>query len=114
MPDPFAWLVDMLTEAWGEPKVQPPAEPQGHRIYRSESDGLIWIRLPNCHRRAWVWFPNGQNHNLAIDKGGIWAVRMGTGAQRVTLETSHGTWAGLTRETVEPVARWVYGIRGTP
>jgi hypothetical protein len=111
VPDPFGWLVDMLTEAWGEPKVQPPAEPQGRAAYCGE-DGLVWIRLHDYSRRAFVWFPDGQNHNLAIDKGSIWKIRMGGVFLRAELETHHGTWAGLTRETVEPVARWVYGLTG--
>jgi hypothetical protein len=109
---PFGWLVDMLTEAWGEPRVQPPAEPRGARTYRSEVDGLIWIRMQDYSRRAWVWFPNGRNCNLAIDKGATWKIRMGAAPFRsVELSNHDGTWAGLTRETVEPIARWVYGLK---
>jgi hypothetical protein len=108
--DPFGWLTALLTEAWGEPRVQPPAEPQGRAAYRSD-DGLIWVKLHDYSRRAFAWFPGGQNHNLAIDKGAVWKIRMGGLFQRAELETHHGTWAGLTRETVEPVARWVYGLK---
>lgn len=108
--DPFAWLVDMLTEAWGQPKVKPPAAEGGDRAYRSDVDGLIWVRLSDRSRRAWAWFPNGRNHNLAIEKGAVCAVSMGGPRYRATLERQD-TWTGLTREVVEPVARWVYGIQ---
>jgi hypothetical protein len=112
--DPFAWLVTLLTEAWGEPRVQPPAEPQGTRTYRSEVDGLIWIKMADgASRRAWVWFPNRRNCNLAADKGGLggYHLRMGGPGMTVEIASYGGAWAGLTRETVEPIARWVYGLK---
>jgi hypothetical protein len=110
MSEPLGWLVEMLTQAWGEPKVAPPAEPSGRHVYRSEVDGLIWVKLADKSRRAWVWFPGGVNSNLSVDKGSIYTVSFG-GAYRSAEVRSHElTWAGLTRETLEPLARYVYGL----
>jgi hypothetical protein len=104
------WLTDLLTEAWGEPRVQPPAEEAARHAYRSEADGLIWVKLHDRSRRAWVWFPDGANNSLALEKGAFYVVRLCGPSRTAELRTHDLTWAGLTRETLEPVARWVYGL----
>jgi hypothetical protein len=113
MSDPFAWLADMLTGAWGEPRVAPPAEPDGRIARIREADGLIWVRsAEGIGHRRWAWAPDGRKCQLLLEQGGRSAVRMSVPGQRATLSSDHGTWDGLTRETVEPVARWVYGLQG--
>jgi hypothetical protein len=108
MTDPAGWLVDILTEAWGEPRVQPPAEPSGRAIYRSEIDSLVWVKMADRSRRAWVWFPGGNNCNLAVDKGAHYVVRMGGYGRRAEVWVYDGYWPS--RTALEGVARFVYGL----
>lgn len=57
-----------LLARYGEPRIRPGDEPARLRGERG------W-----CRRWAWVWFPGGVNHHLAVDRyeGDLYEVRAG-------------------------------------
>jgi hypothetical protein len=58
------WLAD-LTARFGESRIPP-----GPVALRGENGNYV--------RECWVWFPDGENHNLAIDHyADHWAIRAG-------------------------------------
>jgi hypothetical protein len=105
---PLSFLVEMLTDAWGEPRVAPPSEPSGRSVYRSETDGLVWVKLADYSRRAWVWFPDGQNHALSANKGAFYTVRMSAGRRSAEVRVFDGYWPS--RQALEGIARFVYAL----
>jgi hypothetical protein len=59
------WLAD-LTARFGESCIPP-----GPVALRGENGNYV--------RECWAWFPDGQNHNLAIDHyADHWAIRAGS------------------------------------
>ena len=67
------WL-DELTALYGESRLpQMPVPLRGER--------------GNYVRECWVWFPDGKNHNLAIDHyAGHWEIRAGAPHTRVQVD----------------------------
>lgn len=64
------WL-DELNAKYGEPRIAYP-DP---------------VNLGDRQRECWVWFPDGQNHNVGIDKlRDCWKVSAGAPRRRAELE----------------------------
>jgi hypothetical protein len=80
----MTWL-EYATERFGEPRIKP-------------RDNDHWVRLHDCKRRAWAWFPEGKNHHIGFD---VYDSRLGGGRVETVMGRNDVNGRSLTLMTTE-------------